>query len=122
MLGFFTDGWSLVAVSYCNFFLAAVAATVHGWAAYNTSGHLRRMFLTIAGLASFYSISYLWLALNPERVSDWSNALRPIGIFTWVIAWAIEPVILVAYLKKRGRQIVEHAQAVADKADEKLGN
>ena len=116
----FFDGWSLTAVAATNASLAWFAACVHGWAAYKTSGHLRRMFLAIAGLATFYCFAYWWLAFNVDRSADWSNFLRPFGIFTWVIAWAIEPVILVRYLNRRGEQLVKRAEVEAEKAKVKL--
>ena len=114
------QNWSLTTVAVINAILAWVAACIHAWAAYKTSGHLRRMFLTIAGLATFYSFAYWWLVFNVDRSGDWSNFLRPFGLFTWVAAWALEPVILVRYLTRRGEQIVERAQVAADKAQVKL--
>lgn len=88
-----------------NAIAAWAAAMVHSWAAINISGWLRKMFVAIACLAFFYSLSYWWLFLNPDRSGDWSNFLRPFGIATWIIAWGIEPVVLVRYLTKRGQQI-----------------
>ena len=120
MLALFTDGWALQWIAAINAILAWVAACVHGWAAYNTSGMIRKMFITISALALFYALAYWWLFFNPDRGGDWSNFLRPFGIFTWVIAWAIEPIILVTYLKRRGNEIVAKAQVVADRAGERL--
>lgn len=120
MLALFTQGWSLQGVAALNASLAWLAACVHGWAAYKTSGLLRKMFVAIASLAFFYCLSYWWLFLNPDRGSDWSDFLRPFGIFTWIIAWAIEPVVLVTYLNRRGSEIVQKAENAAEKAREKL--
>ena len=120
MLALFTDGWSLSVIAVTNAVLAWVAAIVHGWAAYKTSGLLRKMFISISSLAFFYSLAYWWLAFNPSRGGDWSDFLRPFGIFTWVVAWAIEPIVLVTYLGRRGDEIVHKAQTVADKVQVKL--
>ena len=120
MLGFFFDGWSLTAIAVSNAILAWVAACVHGWAAYKTSGHIRQMFISIAALATFYSFAYWWLAFNTDRSADWSNFLRPFGIFTWVVAWAFEPIVLVHYLQRSGNKIVAQAQEAADQVKGKL--
>lgn len=120
MLAILTSGWSLQAVAVTNAILAWFAACVHMWAGYKTSGHLRKMFLGIAGLATFYSFAYWWLAFNPESGGEWSDFLRPFGIFTWVIAWAIEPIVLVHYLQKRAERIVKRATDAAAPAKEKL--
>ena len=120
MLALFTDGWSLQAIAAINAVLAWAAACVHAWAAYKTSGLLRKMFLSIAGLATFYSFAYWWLFFNPTEGGAWSDFLRPFGIFTWVIAWAIEPVVLVTYLNRRGQQIVDLAHKRAVEAEGRL--
>jgi len=120
VLALFFSGWSLQAIAALNAILAWFAACVHGWAAFSTSGHIRKMFLGIAGLAFFYSLAYWWLFLFPDRSGEWSDFLRPFGIFTWVIAWAIEPVVLVHYLKRRADNIISKAQVEADRVKERL--
>ena len=92
-----------------NAVLAWGASMTHVWAAVNTSGWLRRMFMGISALALLYSFSYWWLFFNPGRVSEWSNFLRPFGILTWVVAWSLEPVVLVLYLRRQGYRIVRMA-------------
>jgi hypothetical protein len=113
-------GWSLAAIAVTNAVLAWVAAVVHMWAASRTSGLLQKMFIGIASLAFFYSLAYWWLAFNTDRSADWSNFLRPFGVLTWVIAWSVEPLILVTYLNRRGEEIVGKAYTVAEKAKGKL--
>ena len=120
MFGIITDDWSIGLVALVNAVLAWVSSMVHGWAATNTSGKLRLMFIAISGLALFYSITYWWLYFNPERVEDWSNFLRPFGIVTWVVAWSVEPVILVLYLRKRGNDMIRRAHEMVEKAEARL--
>lgn len=120
MLAFFTEGWSLAVVAAVNASLAWFAACIHAWAAYKTSGLLRKMFVSIAALAFFYCLAYWWLFFNTDEGGPWSEFLRPFGIFTWIIAWAIEPIVLVTYLNRRGSEIVEKAEEAASKAKEKL--
>lgn len=120
MISFLTDGWSAQSISAINAVLAWAAFIIHSWAASRTSGWLRKMFVMIGSLALFYSFAYWWLFFNPERVTEWSNALRPLGIFTWIIAWSVEPIILVIYLARRGDEIVRKAQDVADQASHRL--
>lgn len=120
MLSFLTTDWSLQTVAALNAVLAWSAACVHFWAASKTSGLLRKMFVAIASLATFYSVAYWWLVFNVERGAEWSDFLRPFGIFTWIVAWSIEPIVLVTYLSRRGDEIVKKAQKVAEKVEKKL--
>lgn len=105
MVAIVFEDWPVQSIAALNALLAWIAAMVHSWAATRVIGWLRKMFIGIAGLAFFYSLSYWWLFLNPDRGADWSEFLRPFGIITWVIAWGIEPVILVRYLENRGKDL-----------------
>lgn len=120
MIAFLTDGWSSQAISAINAVLAWIAFVTHVYAASRTSGHLRRMFMTIAGLALFYSFAYWWLFIHPDRVVEWSNFLRPIGVFSWIAAWAIEPVVFIRYLDRSGRRITREAETKAESVVEFL--
>lgn len=113
MIAFLTDGWTEQTVSASNGALAWVACIAHIVAAVSTSGWLRRMFISIGSLALLYSFAYWWLFFNPERVQEWSDFLRPFGVITWVLAWSIEPLVLVFYLRRRGREIVGKAEEAA---------
>ena len=99
------EDWSVQSVALGNALLAWVAGMVHSWAAAHTSGWLRRMFVAIAALAFFYSLAYWWLFWNPDRGGDWSDFLRPFGLITWIVAWAVEPVVLVRYLVNRASEL-----------------
>lgn len=116
MLALLIDGWSEQLVSATNAVLAWVACVAHIYAASKTSGKLRLMFIGIGSLALFYSFAYWWLFWNPESVLGWSNFLRPISIFAWVLAWAIEPVVIIRYLQRSGREVIEHARSEAEDA------
>lgn len=109
MLSSLTD-WSIQTVAVANAILAWVAGMVHSWAATRVIGWLRRMFMFIAFLAFFYSLAYWWLFINPDRGGEWSAFLRPFGIVTWVIAWGIEPILLVKYLENRGKELEQMAK------------
>ena len=98
-----------------NAVLAWVAAMTHVWAAVHTSGKLRIMFIVIASLALLYSVSYWWLFFHPNRVQEWSNFLRPYGIVTWVVAWSVEPVVLVLYLRRKAREIEQVARQAVER-------
>lgn len=115
-----TDGWSLRGIAAVNASLAWVAACVHMWAGYKTSGHIRHMFIGIAALAFFYSLSYWWLFWNPSGGAEWSTFLRPFGIITWIMAWSVEPIVLVRYLQRSGDRLVSRAQAKADEVKGRL--
>ena len=101
---------------------AWLAAMAHVYAATNVSGHLRRLFITIASLALLYSIAYWVLFFELVGVQEWSNFLRPWGIITWGVAWAVEPVVFIHYLKRLGGNMEARAaglaQRVADRIDE----
>lgn len=120
MIAFLTDDLSIRVVAGMNAALAALAAGVHSWAALKTSGLIRKMFIGICSLAVFYCAAYVWLFFNYTRSGEWSDFLRPFGLLTWVIAWAIEPFILVTYLQRRGQEIVKKAEVAASKADDAL--
>ena len=99
-----------------NALLAWAAGCAHIYGAINTSGWLRRMFTVIAALAWMYSLSYWWLFFHPDKPVEWSNFLRPIGIVTWVVAWGIEPILLVHYLRKQGDKMWAKAERVVSEA------
>jgi hypothetical protein len=101
-----------------NAVLAAGAGCAHIYGACHTSGWLRRLFTTIAALAFMYSASYWWLLSNPDKPQEWSNFLRPIGVVTWVVAWGIEPIILVHYLKRMGREMWRKAEKVVGEIED----
>ena len=120
MIAFLTDGWTQQSISAINAVLAWMAFVTHVYAASKTSGHLRRMFMTIAGLALFYSFAYWWLFANPDRVAEWSDFLRPIGVLSWVAAWTIEPIVFIRYLKRTGQLIEKDAEESAHRSREFL--
>lgn len=113
MIAFLTDGWSAQGISAVNGVLAWLAFLTHVYAASKTSGHLRHMFMTIACLALFYAFAYWWLFFNPDRVNEWSDFLRPFGVFSWIAAWTIEPIIFICYLQRSGRHLKEVAEEKA---------
>lgn len=120
MIGFLTDGWTDQAVSAANGFLAWIAFLAHIYAASKTSMWLRKMFMGIGALALFYSCAYWWLFFNPERVVEWSNFLRPFGVLTWIIAWAVEPLVLLIYLQRSGASIRQRAEDAAEEPRKRL--
>lgn len=120
MMAFLTDGWTDQAISAANAVFAWVACCAHIYAASKTSGNVRKMFMLIGTLALFYSFAYWWLFFNPERIVEWSNFLRPFGVFTWVVAWAVEPVVMVHYLTSTGRKIEHRARVVAEDRSQRL--
>jgi len=113
VIAFLTDGWTDEIISAANAVLAWVACCAHIYAASRTSGKLRAMFIGIGSLALFYSFAYWWLFFNPARVEEWSDFLRPISIFAWALAWAVEPVVIIRYLQRQGRTIVRVAESEA---------
>lgn len=105
-------------ISGVNAVMAWCAALAHVYAALSTGGWLRRMFIAIASLALFYSFAYWWLFFNPERVVEWSDFLRPVGLLTWVGAWTLEPFVLVHYMKRKSSELQQRAQSAVDEANE----
>lgn len=110
------DGWRFADLS--NAILAWVAGMAHIYAAVHTSRWLRGLFISVAALALFYSFGYWWLVFNPERVSDWSNFYRPYGQVTWIIAWSLEPFIIVYYLRRLAYGLIGNAQKAVGEARE----
>ena len=121
MISWLTDGWDITLVAGINAFFAWVAGMIHVWAAVHTSRWLRKMFITIASLAFFYSLAYWWLFWNPGRGEEWSSFLRPFGIITWFVAWAIEPVVLVRYLNKAAADLPRKAERAIKEARQTAG-
>ena len=120
MLSFLLDGWDQQAVSAANAILAWAAACAHVYAAVKVSGKLRVMFIGIGSLALFYSFAYWWLFFNQSRASDWSDFLRPVSILAWILAWGIEPLVLVHYMKRRASELVGDAKREAGRARKRL--
>lgn len=120
MIAFLADQWDQKLISGINAAAAFFAACVHVWVAAKFSGPLRTLFIAIGSLALFYSLAYWWLFFNPDEVLAWSNFLRPIGIATWMVAWAIEPFIIYRYMLGQGRKLVLHAEEAAAPYRERL--
>lgn len=98
-----------------NAVMAWVAGMSHMYAASVVEGKLRWTFLSIGTLAFFYSLAYWWLLVNPDNVEQWSDFLRPFGIITWVLAWTVEPFVLVHYLKGHASDIEARAARLVEK-------
>ena len=88
-----------------NALLAWCAAMTSFWAASHSPGMVRKLFVTIGTLALFYSFAYWWLVFDPTIVREWSNLLRPVGIVTWLIAWTIEPIVIVKQRHVDAREV-----------------
>lgn len=113
--------WQTQAVNILNAMLALAAGCAHIWAALNTRGWLRRMFIIIAAMAWFYCVAYMWLVFHADRVEDWSNVIRPFGIMSWVMAWCIEPILLVRYFRNSARRLHEAGVTAIREVEEKTG-
>lgn len=120
MIAFLADNWDDRLISAINASAAWFACCVHIYVASKFSGHLRLLFMSIGALALFYSLSYWWLFWNPEKVVAWSDFLRPIGIVTWMVAWAVEPFIIYRYMNAQGKKIVKQAEDAAAPFRERL--
>ena len=104
-----------------NTVLSFFAALVHLWAGWKTSHSLRYLFWTIAALAFFYSMAYWWLLWNLDRAEVWSRIVRPAGIASWLIAWSLEPIIMVLWLQRRAKEIEARGKQALDEVAEKHG-
>jgi len=118
VLEYLGDHW-VEAVNAIGAWLAGVA---HIYAAVHVSNHLRRLFLSIAALAWLYSFAYWVLFFQLVSVQEWSDFLRPLGIITWGIAWAIEPLLFVRYMKQRGEGLVDQAGELAGELRDVIDN
>jgi hypothetical protein len=80
-------------------FASAIYAAVH------TSKGLRTLFVLIGTLALVYGVSYVWLYLHLEAAEKWSEIMRPIGLASWLMAWTLEPIVMVRWIRRHGREI-----------------
>ena len=108
-MSYVLDHW----VEAVNALGAWLAGCAHIYAAIHVSNHLRRLFVGIATLAWLYSFAYWVLFLGLVDVQDWSDFLRPFGIITWGVAWAVEPLVFVKYMRARGEGLVKQADELA---------
>jgi len=70
------------------------------------TGVVRVKYLLVSVLATTYCAAYIWLHFNPDSVAEWSVALRPLSIVTWIAAWIVGPFIMVFYVHRAARGIV----------------
>lgn len=106
LLRYFYDNQVIIA----NAVGAAIAAGIHIWAASRVRGRIRILFGVIASLALTYSVSYLWLLTHLDMRAEWSQFMSQFGGPTWIIAWSIEPIVLVHYLSDHGRNLETRLQ------------
>ena len=114
MLGYVRDNW----VELANALGAWTAGCAHIYAAIHVSAHLRRLFIVIAAMAWLYSIAYWVLFFELVSVRDWSDFLRPLGVITWGVAWAIEPIVFVYYMRRRGEGLIRQAETLTKELGE----
>lgn len=99
-----------------NFVLALAAFFTNAWASTQVNGWLGRLFFATAVLALIYSGGYLWLVFNPASGAVWSQALRPLGFFSWPLAWLFPPVIVVRHFKMKARRLEERTEKMIEDA------
>lgn len=80
-------------VIWTNAVLAAIAAVTLLLAARHSFPELRATFAAGGVLASIYTGSYIWLAMNLERAKEWSQLMRPVGMVAWLVAWILPAAI-----------------------------
>ena len=107
-------------VEFVNAIGAWIAGCAHIYAAVHVTGHMRKLFMAIVSLAWLYSAAYWVLFFELVSVEVWSDFLRPFGIITWGLAWAIEPLAFVAYQKQRARGIVAEAESIQGLVNKRL--
>ncbi len=80
--------WFNESVAWLNAIMAAVACVFLARAAGGTTPRMRPAYAAAAVLAAVYSVSYIWLGLNPDRAADWSEIMRPVSLVAWWVGWA----------------------------------
>jgi hypothetical protein len=85
--------WFELSVVWVSVGMSACSAVVLFLAARHSFPELRATFAASGVLASIYCGSYVWLAFNFERATDWSALLRPVGMLSWVVAWMLPAAI-----------------------------
>ena len=108
---------AIVTVTFMNVIGASIAFGVNLWASIRLPGKIRWMFQAIASLALVYCVAYFWLLFNPDKVEVWSDFLRPLSILTWVVAWAIEPVLIVREFERRAKEIISQVEHFAERTE-----
>lgn len=108
-------GAALWYVTIFNILGAVTAFAVNVWAATNVGGRIRAMFRGIATLALLYVGAYTWLLFNPDRVEQWSDVIRPIGVASWVLAWCLEPIVITVDYRMKARRILEDSDRIIER-------
>jgi len=93
---------------------ALTAFAVNVWASTKVIQEIRWLFVSIASLSLVYAVAYVVLLADIVTVATWSNFLRPIGLISWLIAWSIEPYLLVRYAQKKAHSIGKLAEEKLD--------
>lgn len=72
---------------------------------------LPRIALIIsATFALVYCASYIWLLYHPHAAADWSNTMRPFGMFAWLIGpWTALPAMSLIQGHRLSRRMVTDA-------------
>jgi hypothetical protein len=79
--------WFNESVVWFNMGGAAFATWSLFQASRGTAPRMRPLYAASCALAAIYTISYVWLGLNPDRSADWSEIMRPISMVTWWVVW-----------------------------------
>ena len=90
---------------------AIISFSLNVWAAVQTSGWLRWLFIVSATLSLTYTFGYFYLFLSGD-VTTFSNVLRPVGFAAWPVVWWAPPIIVVRYLKQQAKNIVRTTQRI----------
>lgn len=93
-----------------NIALSGIAMCVNIWYSARFRGAVRFMFVVIGSTAAGYCASFVWLWSHPEKVSEWSNTLRPFSALTWIAPWIASPLVLSRYTRQKAEGVIEHAE------------
>lgn len=97
-----------------NLVLALAAFATNSWASTKIDGWLGKLFFATAVLAMCYAGAYFWLVFNLTSAAQWSMFVRPIGLFSWPMAWLMPPIIVVRYFKRRAVEVQERTERIID--------
>ena len=94
-------------VAIISLVLSAGAALMLARAAWHGIPDFRVAFAASAAWAAVYCVSYVWLSMHPQRAADWSAVMRPVGMMSWAVAWALPGAISVRVWSRTQRAIAK---------------
>ena len=105
-----------LAVMVASCVLAGVAFGANSWAAYTATGAWRFVHTAIAGMSGLYTGAYLVLVGTDVNLEDWSQVMRGVSLWVWLIVWILPAVIRIKTTPKIRAELADRFVAEVEKA------